>query len=777
LALFRISGFGIRILDLDSWARFRRGQTLLCLAALLTVPAARAQHKDAHIGYIYPAGGRQGSTVEVTIGGQYLNGVTNVVVSGGGVRATSFRYIKPLKQNERNELNQKLRAVQKKRQQQARKKGGKGGGGVELEKIPPDVRDIQVEKLSLKGIAQVRKLLNDPKKQPNAQIAELVILRLKLAANTPPGARELRLRTRSGLSNPMPFCVGRLTELREREPNDRSAGENVVKTLPATLNGQIMPGDVDRFRFRARKGQKLVIATRARELVPYLADAVPGWFQAVVALYDSEGREVAFTDDFRFNPDPVMLYSVPADGEYELEIRDSIYRGREDFVYRVDAGELPYVTSIYPLGGQFGKSTNVEAAGWNLASRRVTLDTRGRQPGIHTMRVRKSARLSNPIAYALDTLPEREEIEPNDDLKGAQPIKSSAVVNGRVIRPGDWDVYRIEGRVGVAIVAEVHARRLGSPLDSVLRLTDSKGETVAVNDDHVDKGAGLTTHHADSLLYAKLAKSGRYYLHVGDAQNKGGAAYAYRLRVSRPRAEFALRVVPSAINARPGTTVPLTVHAIRDVGFSGDIELKLKDAPSGFALSGGRVPADEDKVRLTLTLPRRLPKEPVSLCLEGIASGGGRQIRRSAVAAEDVMQAFLYRHLVPAADLMVAALPSKWSPPPVRLATRSPVRIPLGGTARVEYRSEQRSHRKDLKLELSEPPEGVQIEETTHVPGGVDLVLRADGEEAKAGARGNLIVEVFTEWQAKGKDGKPKGSVRRNLVGTLPAIPFELVQR
>lgn len=754
----------------------RRGTAWLWVALLLAVPAARAQ-RDPHIGYIYPAGGRSGATVEVTIGGQYLNGVTNVVLSGAGVRASSFKYVKPLKQNERNELNKKLREIQKKRQQQAKKKGGKAWGGAGLGKLPHDIRDVDVEKLSLKGIAELRKVLSDPKKQPNAQIDERVILRLRLAANTPPGARELRLRTRAGLSNPMPFYVGQLTELREQEPNDRTAGGSIVKALPATLNGQIMPGDVDRFRFEARKGQDIVIATRARELVPYLADAVPGWFQAVVALYDAEGKEVAFTDDFRFNPDPVLLYSVPVDGAYELEIRDSIYRGREDFVYRVDIGQLPFVTSIFPLGGQRGKSTTVEATGWNLASARVTLATRDRQPGIHTMCVRKSTRFSNPVTYALDTLPERAESEPNDDSKSAQPVKISTVVNGRMLRPGDWDVYRLEGRAGQAIVAEVHARRLGSPLDSVLRLTDSKGQTVAVNDDHVDKGAGLTTHHADSLLYAKLKTSGRYYLHIGDAQNKGGPAYAYRLRISPPRAEFALRVVPSAINARVGTVVPLTVHAMRDVGFSGDIELKLKDAPQGFLLSGGWVPEGKDSVRVTLTLPPRVPKEPVRLSLEGIASVGGRQIRREAVAAEDVMQAFLYRHLVPAADLMVAGSPSKWSPPPIKLASRSPVRIPVGGTVQVRYRSTGKYKRTDVKVALNEPPEGVAIQDSTFVPGGMDLVLRADGEKSRVGVKGNLIVDMFTERPVKGKDGKPKGGTRRNPMGTLPAVPFEIVQR
>ena len=33
----------------------------------------------------------------------------------------------------------------------------------------------------------------------------------------------------------------------------------------------------------------------------------------------------------------------------------AIYRGREDFVYRITIGELPFVTSIFPLGGRAGE--------------------------------------------------------------------------------------------------------------------------------------------------------------------------------------------------------------------------------------------------------------------------------------------------------------------------------------------------------------------------------------------------------------------------------------
>ena len=52
-----------------------RWQRILCLAALLaTASGARAQN-GPHIGYIYPAGGQQGTAFEVTVGGQRLDEV------------------------------------------------------------------------------------------------------------------------------------------------------------------------------------------------------------------------------------------------------------------------------------------------------------------------------------------------------------------------------------------------------------------------------------------------------------------------------------------------------------------------------------------------------------------------------------------------------------------------------------------------------------------------------------------------------------------------------
>ncbi|KKK72629.1 hypothetical protein LCGC14_2901960, partial [marine sediment metagenome] len=335
-------------------------------------------------------------------------------------------------------------------------------------------------------------------------------------------------------------------------------------------------------------------------------------------------------------------------------IKDAIYRGREDFVYRIALGPMPFVTSIFPLGGRAGAKTTVALQGWNLPSGGLTLDAQGRGPGIFTTPLLKGGRFTNRVPFALDTLPERMEIEPNNDKRKAQQVELPLIVNGRIDRPGDWDVFRFKGRAGDEIVAEVQARRLGSPLDSLLKLSDADGKLLTANDDYEDEGAGLTTHHADSHLGFKLPKDGTYLIHLGDTQYKGGQAYAYRLRIGPRRPDFELRVSPSSVNTGAGTNVPITVHALRRDGFSGDITLRLKNKAPGFKLSGGWIPTGQDKVRLTLAVPRVAQRRPIKLWLEGLAVIKGREVRRTAVPAEDMMQAFFYRHLVPAKDWIVS---------------------------------------------------------------------------------------------------------------------------
>jgi len=82
-----------------------------------------------------------------------------------------------------------------------------------------------------------------------------------------------RLRCKSA-SPPLTMPIT-LAGHRQRTHQARSA----AAPGPGARGPDVHPGEADRYRFQARKGQELVIAASARELIPYLADAVPGWFK------------------------------------------------------------------------------------------------------------------------------------------------------------------------------------------------------------------------------------------------------------------------------------------------------------------------------------------------------------------------------------------------------------------------------------------------------------------------------------------------------------------
>jgi hypothetical protein len=682
----------------------------------------------------------------VALGGQYLAGPTGLHVSGSGIRARVLGLTRPLTQKERDDLRERLKELRKK-----------------VPRTPADRKEIE----------EIRQKLARAAIRPTPVLAEIVTVELTIDARAPLGPRELRLNANTGMSNPVVFHVGQLPEVsRKKELIDPEAPQprspEVKVTLPAVLNSQIMPGQVDRYRFAARKGQQLVFVAHARALIPYLADAVPGWFQAALTLFDAEGNEVAHADHFRHQPDPVLAYRVPRDGEYVLQIRDTLYRGREDFVYRIEAGQLPFVTSLFPLGGPAGKRTAVTLEGWNLPTGSLTLEPADTKPGVRLLSVRKGGLVSNSVPFAVGTLPECLEKEPKSPAR-AQSISLPVIVNGRIDRPGDVDVFRFEGRAGQVVVAEVQARRLGSPLDSVLKLTDAKGKVLAYNDDQEDRGYELHTHHADSLLRVTLPSNGTYYLHLGDAQRQGSSAHAYRLRVSAPQPDFELRVTPCSINARPGAAVAITVYALRKDGFAGDINLSFTYAPVDFALGGARVPANQDEVRLTLHVPARARPKPIRLFLDGRAWIGGRWVTRTAVPAEDQMQAFAYHHLVPANDMMVVVSGRAQARFPARLLARGPVKLRPGGTTLVRLAIPRGPSAGKIKLVLNDPPEGVTLKQAVVNNDGALLLLHADSEKVKPGARGNLILEAYPE--------TPPGRRGPQVpLGTLPAIPFAILR-
>lgn len=781
---------------------------LIVLCICVSFAQSQTNTNQPHIGYLYPAGGQAGTTIQITAGGQFLRGANSVYISGSGVHASVIKYIKPnanFNKDEREDIQKRMSEVWNKRiaelnienavplfgkNNRGERKAEKTAEPNQQVKSPDHPLLYDLENKSIKELINLREVLFFPreKRQQNRQLAETVLIKIIIDANAAAGNRELRIETGQGLTNPVVFQVGALPEVCNLETGNQKilarlpVLAELLKEkpleLPVLINGQIMPGDIDRFRFRARAGQKLVIETHARSLIPYLADAVPGWFQAVTALYDANGKEIAFDDDYHFNPDPVMFYKIPANGEYELEIRDSIYRGREDFVYRIAIGELPFITQMHPLGGKEGEKTIASIDGWNLERTGLLLDTTISEQGVRQTNCLKANLQSNCVSYIVDILPQCSETEVNNDTVTSQQITLPVIINGRIAKAGDVDVFSFKGKAGEKIVSEVFARQLNSPLDSLIRLTDKSGKILQWNDDfstveenYLYKDAsGLLTHHADSYMQAELADDGNFCIQISDSQNHGGKAYGYRLRVSAPQPDFALRMTPSSLSIRPGGSAAACVYALRKDGYDGEIAINLKDAPRGFVLNGGVIPAGRNSIRMTITSPGNALETPVSLQLTGSVKINGKIITHRVVPCEDMMQAFLYRHLVPSQHLLASTVHARSPAPPIEPNGSFPLKISPDSTALITYKIGNRPIYKQLKFELSQAPDGLTLQDVNIVPQGLILKIKAD-KKMKSGFKDNIIVEVSTEVTPRNNRNSKKQKQVVSM-GVLPAIPI-----
>jgi hypothetical protein len=102
-------------------------------------------------------------------------------------------------------------------------------------------------------------------------------------------------------------------------------------------------------------------------------------------------------------------------------------------------------------------------------------------------------------------------------------------INGRIFPREDVDVWALALHKGQTVCCEVHAARLGSPLDSRLEVLDPQERVIAENDD---------AFGADSYLHFTAPRDGKYRVRIRDANFHGGPGYVYRLTLTEgPRIE------------------------------------------------------------------------------------------------------------------------------------------------------------------------------------------------------------------------------------------------
>lgn len=146
---------------------------------------------------------------------------------------------------------------------------------------------------------------------------------------------------------PNPFRLFEHGNAFEQEPNNEISLGTPAE-LPLAMNGIIeVPGDVDCFKFAAKKGQVYEVECFARR--------VRSGLDPVMNIYFADGRHIAGNDDSR-GPDAYIRFTVPEDAEYVIRINDHLGRGGPDLVYRIEFQSVqPTLTLGIPRNERYGQ--------------------------------------------------------------------------------------------------------------------------------------------------------------------------------------------------------------------------------------------------------------------------------------------------------------------------------------------------------------------------------------------------------------------------------------
>ncbi len=156
------------------------------------------------------------------------------------------------------------------------------------------------------------------------------------------------------------------------------------------------------------------------------------------------------------------------------------------------------------------------------------------------------------------------ETTPNDTPATASSIAINSDQNGVICTGGDVDYYKVNASAGMRLIASVAAAANGSPLDSVLRLYDSDGRSVLVENDDVSSTL------QDSQLNYTVQRSGTYYLRVSawDHPSAGSPQHTYTLSLRQDVVQPVVVLNFPTSRWIPGPIFPVIAN-VSDPGGSG----------------------------------------------------------------------------------------------------------------------------------------------------------------------------------------------------------------
>ena len=409
---------------------------------------------------------------------------------------------------------------------------------------------------------------------PAQPLAREMPARIVLPADLPAGPIAWQAANANGATSAGMFIVGTGPEVIE---NENRKGPQVLPSLPVTVSGRLIKNEeIDQYRFTAPRDGPITCDLMARRL--------GARFLGVLQVHDGKGAMIAdlagtgFTDPIltfaaRKGTDYIVSISdVDFAGDRSFVYRLTLTDGPRIL------GTLP---AVVQAGSNrevefVGIGVATGAAKLESVKRKVSFPV-GVPPSGGSLH-RFEYRLETPFGttqtyrFFLSDLPESTAF-PRQNPKDADFISPGAVT-GVLDQPDATDTYSCSWKKGQTWSIALEARRFGSPLDVAVAVRGPDGKELARNDDLPE-----TT---DAGLEFTVPADGTYQLVVSDVAGKSGSRAAiYRLSVRQPVSDFTLQTTVQRARVTLGSKFDLQVQVTRKGGYKGPIQLAVQGLPTG----------------------------------------------------------------------------------------------------------------------------------------------------------------------------------------------------
>ncbi len=396
---------------------------------------------------------------------------------------------------------------------------------------------------------------------------------VKIAADCRLGEHVFRVRTKTGLSDMRTYWVGNIPIVQEVEPNNDFDKPQPI-ALNVTVHGVIDNEDVDYFVVECKKGQRLSAEIEGMRLGNTL-------FDPFIAILDSKRFELATNDDAPLlGQDSMVSIVAPADGKYIIQVRESAYGGNGACSYRLHVGTFPRPLAVIPAGGKYGEEIELTFLGDPTGPFKQKVKLPSAPVDKFGVFAQDAGGIApSAIPFRLSEFGNVVETEGNISHATATPFELPNAVNGVISKPGEVDHYRFKGKKGQTYEVHCYARRLGSPLDSVMTISNLNGGAIVANDDAIGP---------DSYFRFTVPDDKEYVLTITDHLGKGGPTYFYRVEFTPIQAEAVVGIPKVAQYSQERQTIVVprgnrfaTLIQVGRRDFGGELVLGAEKLPPG----------------------------------------------------------------------------------------------------------------------------------------------------------------------------------------------------